>query len=472
MGEDIRLVQDEHRLTGTAKKFLWSTKQHRSKSGAPICMQVGRHMCLNRESNTTKLTEFLHPLLNMATQATAPRAFLVQVDVSPSAFEVSTQYHVGVFLTRFMSKMPAANLQCADCRCNPAVLEVRKRHLCQECFKKYISSKILKRMETYRFKNQSQTSSVNSSSKKRLLLPLSGGVSSLVLLEVLDRQIKKQLNQQGRTAYELVVCHVGTDLSVDEKWGSTEAGQKWYENTKQVFDLHTFLPTTPLYSISEHDSRIASDIELLGISRSVGQTDSEFLTTIITSTRTATSRTDLATLLLRRLLVAVAKQNLCDSIIWAHSDSTLAALTLASVAKGRGGGIPSDLCDGPSPWQELNFNYPLRDLFKTELEMYLGCLDDTLKACQAPERVEELPASLRQTSIDALMSTYITGQGEKYPSIMANVVRTVGKLQVPSAHESEEQLRCKLCSMPNIQSSSSDALLCYGCQRTKQDIKT
>ncbi|KAK5939316.1 Cytoplasmic tRNA 2-thiolation protein 2 [Knufia obscura] len=349
--------------------------------------------------------------------------------------------------------MPIPTSLCADCQANQSEVEIRKRQLCNDCFRKYVSSKILKRMETYRFKNQV------GNAKKRLFLPISGGVSSLVLLQVLDTQIKKQLDQQNRTAYDLVLFHVAPQ--------DNDGGEDWWQHVQAQFGLHTYLPIIKLAGVSQNDKHIEEDLQLLGLSRQEGETDEQFLTRLFTSTKSATARSDLQVLLLKRLIIAMAKAQNCDSVIWGHSDSKLAAKALSEVAKGRGGSVPNELADGPSP-SGLNFNYPLRDLFKTELELYLSTLAGEIRSCQLENQEEEaVPVSLRMTSIDTLLNTYITSQGEKYPSIMANVVRTASKLQVPTAAQATA---CRLCAMP-ITAGSEEQQLCYGCERMKQDVR-
>lgn len=310
-------------------------------------------------------------------------------------------------------------------------------------------------METYRFKNQV------GNARKRLLLPLSGGVSSLVLLQVLDAQIRKQLDQQNRTAYDLVVFHVGSPETV-------ETEQKWWRNLQARFDLHTYIPFMTLSEVFQNDEQMEADFGILELWRQGNETDEQFLGRIFTSTRTSTARSDLQAVLLKRLIVATAKAQKCDSIIWGHSDSKLAAKALSEVAKGRGGSVPNELADGPTAWG-LNFNYPLRDLFKTELQVYLSTFPEQVRSCQVEREQEEedAPVSLRATSIDTLLSNYINSQGEKYPSIMANVVRTASKLQVPDAAQTRA---CRLCAMA-VLTEGERKPLCYGCERMKQDIK-
>lgn len=357
---------------------------------------------------------------------------------------------------------------CVDCQSKASEIEIRKRRLCYDCFRKYASSKVLKRMDTYRFKNQV------GNQKKRLLLPLSGGSSSLVLLQILDAQIKRQLSQQNRTAYNLVLCHISFH-SVKENSAQDEETIQWWTNIGTTFDLHTCVPMMPLHDVLKHDSSLEADSQCLGVSRSDGEEDPAFLERLLATVRTATARIDLRTILLKRLIISIAKQNDCQGILWGYSDSALAALALSSVAKGRGGAVANELCDGPSPWG-IDFNYPLRDLYRTELDLYLqtlpeSLLDCLLEKCQKTndgrKRHEEVPVSLRLTSIDQLLGNYVEGQGEKYPSIMANVVRTVGKLKPVSVDEGRE---CRLCAAA-VENRGGEEVLCYGCKRMKQDIR-
>ncbi|RMZ76704.1 hypothetical protein DV737_g4686, partial [Chaetothyriales sp. CBS 132003] len=256
-----------------------------------------------------------------------------------------------------------------DCQSKDGVHEVRRRRLCSDCLIRYVQSKVFKRMESFRFrKSMTDEAAATPGMKKRLLLPLSGGVSSLALLHVLDVQLARQLEKQNRTAYELVLVHV------------------------------------------DIDGRLEQDLAKLGLVRAAGQGDRELYGAMMAAASTATARSDLAQVLLKRLVVCLAKQHNCASILWGHSDSRLAALVLADVAKGRGGSVPTTLSDGPSP-AGVGFKYPMRDLYKAEIELYASVLPQ--------------------------------GLSKKYASVMANVVRTASKLQV--AEMDDEPTLCVLC---------------------------
>lgn len=350
---------------------------------------------------------------------------------------------------------------CVDCRENAASLNIRNRRLCAACFSRYVTSKVLKRMESYRFK------SLSGDPKRRLFLPISGGVSSLVLLQVLDAQLQRQIGKRNRTAYDLIVARI---ILPQEEDSESLAGE--YERLSQRFTLHTFLPPFPLYESFRLDDKIEQDLKHLGIYRQEGEADVTLLHRTLSSSTSATTRADLQSIFLHRLLVSAAKQQNCSSVLWGHSDSRLAAIALADVAKGRGGSVPSTIADGPS-MHGINFNYPLRDLFKEELQTYAQVESDFWLGNAVDTDIPDQPAaSIRNTSIDELLSGYINSQGEKYPSIMANVVRTAGKLQVITA--TDVVSACPVCVMP-ISNKHGDlntsSILCYGCERMKQDIR-
>lgn len=346
---------------------------------------------------------------------------------------------------------------CVECQQRDARLQIRNRRLCADCFTRYVNSKVLKRMESYRFKN------LDGNQKRRLFLPVSAGISSLVLLYILDTQLQRQIANRNRTAYDLVIaCVVPYDQT------DTASIREWYAQLESRLSSHKFLPVVDLHASLMLDRSLENDLRQLDYHRQNDESDSAFFARLLGSTASVTTAADLRSILLRRLLVAMAKEQNCESILWGHSDSRLAAMSLADVAKGRGGSVPSTIADGPSPFG-ISFNYPVRDLFKTELYTYASVLPEHL--FEATGDIEQITqtSTLRNTAIDTLLSEYINSQGEKYPSIMANVVRTASKLEARSATHS-----CKLCVQPILDRRESPLLdnrqLCYGCQRMKQDI--
>lgn len=329
----------------------------------------------------------------------------------------------------------------------------------RECLIKYITSKPVKRLDSYRLEN-------NASEKPRkLLLPISGGVSSVVLLHILDRHIQRQMTKRGRSAHELCVFMV--DPSTQDS--ATDVSGN-FNDLKQKFPSHSFT-CIPLPTVFELDDSIFEDLSDLG-ARKVETPQASF-NALLSCTTTASSRADMLQLLLTRLIIAFAKLNSCDAILWGHSDSRLAAKALSSVAKGRGAYLPFEVADGPTPWG-IPFYYPLRDLFKSELITYANLLPDVFSKLGVLDSAPTAaPPSIRAMSIDDLLSNYIHSQGERYPSIMANVVRTAGKLQSTLSSPMQTTSRCSVCAMPDVVSSQEpdSSSICYACLRLKLETK-
>jgi cytoplasmic tRNA 2-thiolation protein 2 len=287
----------------------------------------------------------------------------------------------------------------------------------------------------------------------------------VVLLHILGRQIQRQIAKRGQIAYELHVLMV--DTSAPEPSGRASGV---FNDLKQNFHSHSF-SSKPLSEIFELDSTIFEDLSDLGARKL--ETPQASLDALLSRTTTASSRTDVLQLLLTRLIVAVAKTNICDAVLWGHSDSRLAAIALSNVAKGRGGYLPFEIADGPTPWG-VTFYYPLRDLFKSELVTYANVLPDAFPKLLVFDAVPAAaPPSIRATSIDDLLSNYINAQGEKYPSIMANVVRTAGKLQSTFSPTTQASSMCSICVMPDLTVSreTGDSSICYACLRLKLEMK-
>lgn len=371
--------------------------------------------------------------------------------------------------------MPEAtpSRKCADCGEQDGIHDIRKRFLCSHCFIRYVGSKPLKRLGSYRFKNQT------SSLRPRLLLPLSGGASSLVLLSILNDQLQRQMLQQNRTAYELVIAHVDTSPSPSE----TKDEPYWYTEVAERFSTNVFLPTTHISSAFTQDSSLSDSVSHLGVEPQADSSPAETYLSLLSSCTSRTTLADITQILLTRLLVALAIESNCSAILYGHSDTRLAALSLASVAKGRGGAFPGSISDDMSPAHGVGFHYPCRDLFKTELKLYATLVPGGLPIADSERPVSEQeeakapqppPPSIKSQSIDDLLTGYITSQGQRYPNIMANVVRTAGKLQSIESGSTKDQSYCIFCRGLILaqHGGAGDPKLCYGCIRMKQDIRT
>jgi cytoplasmic tRNA 2-thiolation protein 2 len=336
-----------------------------------------------------------------------------------------------------------------------------------------VTTKAVKRMETYKSRASAEKE------PQKLLLPISFGPSSISLLSILDNHLQGQLDRMGRTTYSLFLVHVDLEVGVAQH----SKASAHLDELKNRFPNHTYLSADITQALS-----LDIDWKSLGLEDptegSSPSSDMARLDSLFNLTSSATSKADIASTLLIRLLVDIAKRNDCESILFGDSTTRLAEKTLMETAKGRGFSLPWQVSDGISPYG-VKFLYPLRELLKKELLDFSSLISPPLTNLiiyQAP--ATEVSASAKSTTIDDLMAQYFETVEEKFPAIVANVVRTSSKLKAPVISETSA---CALCGLPvadgtdgiygwgGDQSSNARhtneehldaAVLCYGCSRS------
>ncbi|MCJ1478814.1 cytoplasmic tRNA 2-thiolation protein 2 [Lambiella insularis] len=380
---------------------------------------------------------------------------------------------------------------CVRCQASSATVNVRTEQLCRECFMNYVGSKVVKRMDCFKVRSKLKDR------QRRVLLPLSLGTSSVALLHLLDQQLRIQKERTGHVGYTIHVLFVedqgaGTGASVSEILSAL----------KKKYADHSFT-TVPLDDVYRYSSKYDGD-ELTNPTVQIGQerplkfeAPPERLRVFLASLSSPTSRCDIVGILRMRLIVGFAKAMACESIIWGDSATRLAERTLAEAAKGRGFSIPWQIADGASPYG-IQFVFPMRDLLRKEILMYSRLTAPPLTALAIElSHASLVSASSKDMTIDGLMSQYFESVEQNYPSIVANVVRTSGRLQAPVT--SNNPTLCGVCRHPVASSTAGlhgwggdqgkaaggagiDPLeyaghdtVCYGCSRlvntsTKSDI--
>jgi cytoplasmic tRNA 2-thiolation protein 2 len=339
-----------------------------------------------------------------------------------------------------------------------------------DCFAKYIHTKAIKRLESFRV-----NFTATPDQRPRILLPLSFGVSSTTLLHVLDLHLKTQKHKTGRTGFAINVLFVETTEE-------DAASGKQLDQVRQRYPDHQYA-SRPLHDAFHLLTDDASLRDLVPSSAD-NKAPPEELASLINSLTSATARADVLATLRTRLIVEHATRLNCESILWGDSTTRLAEKTLAETAKGRGFSLPWHVSDSESPFG-LNFHYPLRDVLKKELVSYIDLAEPGLASLVYEPKSGATQASMssKNTTIDDLMKQYFESVEENFPSIVSNVVRTTGKLQAPTGILSDPP--CSLCGMPvpggrfgihgwggdqhdgiEISSDGSNSSLCYGCTRS------
>ncbi|KAK9854574.1 hypothetical protein MYU51_003687 [Penicillium brevicompactum] len=366
--------------------------------------------------------------------------------------------------------MPVKELKqpCTNCKDAEFEITVRQKNLCQPCYKSFVGQKVVGRLIHYRPHGRDHA-------PHKLLLPVSYGVSSSVLMHVLHADRQRRLDAGRLVGYDVHVLVIdpstisATDESFDQKFKLMQA----------TYPAYTF-SCVPFHGIFDHDVEVEEIMqEYAGphFKDNKSLSNEERLTAFRSSISTATSQADIDTILLTRLVVAFAKKSGCQSVIWGDSDSRLAAKALAVVAKGRGASLTWQVSDGMSPWG-LKFEYPLRDLYKAELHQYESICPE-LSDIIIPEQAPSENVLTKNLSIDELMLRYVQSQGAKYPGVMANVARTANKLD---SSTSGSAATCALCAgllgntegntgvtVSNQAQDNQSSQFCYGCMRSRPD---
>ncbi|MCJ1247736.1 cytoplasmic tRNA 2-thiolation protein 2 [Trapelia coarctata] len=372
-----------------------------------------------------------------------------------------------------------SDVLCARCQVSSATIVVRTEHLCRDCFMNYVGSKIIKRMDGFKVRGASRDK------HRRLLLPLSLGVSSMTLLHVLDQQLRTQKERTSRTGYELHVLFVDDNMLEREN-----AALNSLASAEEKYPQHTYT-AAPLSDVYEYayESETGGPMPLENLGEYAGQVPpdarSESLSAQLGLLPSATSRADMIGILRTRLIVGFAKRMDCESILWGDSTTRLAERTLAETAKGRGFSIPWQTADGLSPYG-INFTFPMRDLLRKEIVTYSSLTNQPLTALLfEPANQFQVSASSKETTIDDLMAQYFDSVEQNYPSIVANVVRTSGRLL--AALPSETSASCSICGLPVAHGAqglygwngdqqvrraiedlgdAGNEVVCYGCSRS------
>lgn len=336
---------------------------------------------------------------------------------------------------------------CRRCQVAEPAIVVRNEPLCSACFRNYVQTKVVKRMESFRVRNSEP------GTEQKLLLHLSFDACSLALLHILSQHLKTQVAKTGRPGYKLLVLDVqeGSSAAAEDNARLTAVKARYPEHEYQTVSTTNMLELEHISALlpgaaplSEHDDTLQ-----------------ERLSRLFASAKSATSQQDLKQLLTRQLIVQHAKAHDCRAIIWEYSTTKLAEQVLAETAKGRGFSLPWVVNDGDSP-HGMPFYFPLREVLNKEVDAYLSYLYPPLGISM--NRANRMTVSTKNTTIDDLMAQYFENVEQEYPSIVANVVRTTGKLRSTTLLAQVDQ-ECELCAMPLEGQAPARSRLCYGCIR-------
>lgn len=331
---------------------------------------------------------------------------------------------------------------------------------------------------------------------RRYLAGLSFGPSSTCLAQILDDSAGYHADKKSSSPFEPLIVHVDTDLSPRRSSDEETPAQRLLNKYRQKYPHVSFdcIHLSKALSLQTIDwSTLLPDAEANADSTD----DTEKLRRLFDALPSVTSRADVLRQLIRHLLIDAALSRGYAALLLGHSTSALSALTLAEVANGRGFSVPSQVNDGVQPIltydpstgavtsrAELPVYFPLREMLRVELLTYtdivpsLAAMKTELAAAGVDSTTGSSVVSHKDVSIEEVMQRYFDGVEGPYAGIVANVVRTAGKLERVAGAAA-----CRLCGMAldgegddrwagDLGADSGDSAekhrgrLCYGCRRT------
>ncbi|KAF6814382.1 phosphotransferase enzyme family protein [Colletotrichum sojae] len=333
-------------------------------------------------------------------------------------------------------------------------------------------------------------------SRASYLCGLSFGHSSAAMAHVLDQNLRGLHEKKLRVAYEVHAVHIDTDLSDGADSSSSSPAAQLLERYKKRL-LNISMECVPLSDALKLDTIDWSALPEMNMDLKPAQR----LKAMLEALPSVTSRVDILRLLVRHLLFSLTLQQGRHALLLGCTTTALAELTLAETAKGRGFAVPWQVGDGPIPVTTFSRHgeqtsqgqtavgiekttvpvyHLLRDVFKREVVTYTGLVKPSIR-----ELIEDagsgstIIVSHKELSIEDVMARYFEEVEESYPSVVANVVRTSGKLKRVKNGEA-----CGVCSMdldeqgdtrwkgeigddPNdTKRKETTSRLCYGCERS------
>ena len=303
--------------------------------------------------------------------------------------------------------------------------------------------------------------------------------------------MRAKANAIAPAAYELLVLHIDTDLR-SKASGEVSPAEELLARYRERFPGMEFrcVSLSDALELRSVDWSALPSVEASGDPR-------EKMRALFDMLPSVTSRADVLRLLIRHLLLAQAIETGCEALLLGCTTTALAELTLAEVAQGRGFSVPWQSYDGPFPLppgtasspsssesngtspRTMHIYYPLRDVFRKEIHTFLDLCDQPLMdLVVSPEGESGAVVSHKDLSIEETMTRYFESVEESYPAVVANVVRTTGRLERADVGEGEA---CSVCGMAvdergdarwkgeigaEVRQQEGTARLCHGCERS------
>lgn len=340
-----------------------------------------------------------------------------------------------------IERISQQDIRCQRCKEDTAILKARGEYHCKECYLRLVRGKQRKQMSSEKYKINYRKSTLGKLEK--VLLAFSGGVSSLVLLDVLGNLLlEQQQTHRGLQGFEIVV------VNIDEK--------KLSSLDKEVMSilpeiLTRFKPVKITFKMVSLDSyvdlnslkEIRIENDFTSLANAVDAQSCTFID-LLSRCPNKSSAEDLLTIVFEKLLLQAAYDEGCGTIVLGHSMTRIANEIIALTVKGRGSSIHRLISNRTENYndKDIDIIYPLRDLLFAEIDEYAVLSD--LKKHEVYSKVVKSRVSKNLTIRDLVSNYFANLDVTGYSSTASTVMKIGQKLGSP---ESKPNTNCKVCGV-------------------------
>lgn len=331
---------------------------------------------------------------------------------------------------------------CQRCKVNSAVLISRKEKFCGECFVFFMRGKQRKQMLDERYKVK-YGKVLERLGEQRVLLPVSFGISSLTLLDMIASLLQEQnLAHKGKQGFQLVVLYLKENSEDADKITKSfeELAQKY-----QPVDIKFMIINIDNYNVGERlKTSVSNEFHVLGQKLStLDPAQHMTVSQLLDMSPSRSLRADLQALVYEDIIFRTAITEECQTILFGHSMTRLATEVISLTVKGRGQEIHRAIADGPRTFDKhtIHVIYPLRDILYAEVHAVLKLSGDLSSYVQAP--AEQQTKLVKNMTVQALTSQYFANlDATGYASTASTVVKTAEKLGGPKEPKVGQ---CQVC---------------------------
>ncbi|KAK6463145.1 cytoplasmic tRNA 2-thiolation protein 2 [Scheffersomyces coipomensis] len=349
---------------------------------------------------------------------------------------------------KYLDEEESSSSPCQRCKVENAILITRKEKFCQNCFIRFIRGKQRKQMQDDKYKVK-YGPFIERHGQQKVLLALSGGESSVVLLDVMASLLQEQFEaHNGKQGFELII------LNLDE-FDLNHLNKKVGEILPLL--IKRYSPANIQYKVLALNSYILDDSildkivlndDFTGLSSTIIGSDKSYtLFDILELCPNKSSVEDLLTIIYNELILRTAYLEKCQTIIYGHSMTRIANEIIALTVKGRGSIIYEAISDHSKTYKDQQFQilFPLRDVLYAEIISYckLTNMDEFILQSTIPKSKINKNLTIRDLTTRYFSQLDATG----YASTASTVVKTGEKLGAPKSDSTSLVTHCQVCGV-------------------------